>query len=109
MPAIEIKKSDWKLFRERLPEWQEKYMEHLVEEYIEFLQSDARASKKFWGMEKRINQDKRRPGVILTLAKRKLDLDLVHLLDDGVIGFDDLEGFSPELIDRVIQLKNAGF
>ena len=35
MPAVDITKSDWKLFRERLPGWQEKYMERLVEEYIE--------------------------------------------------------------------------
>ena len=35
MPAIEIKKRDWKLFRERLPGWQEKYMEKLVAEYAD--------------------------------------------------------------------------
>jgi hypothetical protein len=27
---VEISKSDWKLFRERLPEWQEHYMERLT-------------------------------------------------------------------------------
>jgi hypothetical protein len=36
---IEISKSDWKLFRERLPEWQEHYMERLTKEYIELLSS----------------------------------------------------------------------
>ena len=106
MPAIEIKKSDWKRFRERLPEWQENYMERLIEEYISFLQSDAQASTKFWEMEKRIKQDKRRPGVQLTLEKRNVDFDLLHLINDGVIGLNDLEGFSQELIDRVLELKN---
>ncbi len=44
-----ISKSDWKLFREKLPEWQEKYMEKLVGEYITFLsQDDKAASDKFW-------------------------------------------------------------
>jgi hypothetical protein len=36
---VEISKSDWKLFRERLPEWQEHYMERLTKEYIEYLKS----------------------------------------------------------------------
>ena len=32
---MEISKSDWKLFRARIAEWQEDYMERLVKEYIE--------------------------------------------------------------------------
>lgn len=106
MPAADITKSDWKLFRERLPGWQEKYMERLVEEYIEYLQSDAPASTKFREMEKRIKQDKRRPGVRLTLEKKNVDFDLLHLINDGVITFEDLDGFSPELIDWIVELKN---
>lgn len=27
---VEISKQDWKLFRERVPEWQEHYMERLI-------------------------------------------------------------------------------
>ena len=104
MSAIDIKKSDWKLFRERLPEWQEKYMERLVEEYVELLKSDALASDKFWELEERIKQDKRKPGVHLTLEKKNVDIDLKQLIKDEVIGFKDLDGFSPELIDRVVKL-----
>ena len=59
MPAIEIKKSDWKLFGERLPEWQEHYMEQLEKQYVDLLQSDAPASEKFWELEKRIKRDKK--------------------------------------------------
>lgn len=105
MPAIEIKKSDWKLFREKLPGWQEKYMEQLVKEYAEYLQSDLPASTKFWEMEKRIKEDKRRPGVLLSLEKKNVDFDLMRLMKDGAIEEKDLEGFSQELIDRVIELS----
>lgn len=104
MPAIEIKKSDWKLFRERLPGWQEKYMEKLVAEYADYLNSDAPASTKFWEMEKRIKEDKRRPGVLLSLEKKHVDWDLMRLMKDGAITEEDLEGFSQELIDRVLEL-----
>ena len=30
---VEISKADWKLFRERVSDWQEHYMEQLVKEY----------------------------------------------------------------------------
>ena len=33
----DITKSDWKLFQERVPEWQEHYMERLIKEYVELL------------------------------------------------------------------------
>ena len=107
MPAIEIKKSDWKLFRERLPEWQEKYMEKLVAEYADYLQSDLPASTKFWEMEERIKEDKRRPGVMLSLEKKNVDYDLMRLMKDGAIKEADLDGFSQELIDRVIELTKV--
>ena len=44
---VEISKSDWKLFREKLPEWQERYMERLVKKYIQLLSSPGNASDHF--------------------------------------------------------------
>lgn len=82
-------------------------MDRLVEEYANYLQSDLPASTKFWEMEKRIKEDKRRPGVLLSLVKKNVDFDLMHLMKDGAIGEKDLEGFSQELIDRVIELYNV--
>ena len=32
-----VTKADWKLFRERLPGWQERFMEKLVNEYSKML------------------------------------------------------------------------
>ena len=37
---MELSKNDWKLFRERLPGWQERYMDKLTREYAEFLTDD---------------------------------------------------------------------
>ena len=48
---------DWKLYREKLPEWQEAYMEQLIEEYAELLNSDKAASEKFWALDKRIRAE----------------------------------------------------
>ena len=45
----QISKKDWKLYREKLPQWQERYMEGLIQEYIDFLSDEGiQASTKFW-------------------------------------------------------------
>ena len=52
---MDISKKDWKLFREKLSDWQENYMEGLVKEYANFLNDDKKpASEKFWELEKGI-------------------------------------------------------
>lgn len=65
---MEISKSDWKLFRVRIAEWQEDYMERLVKEYIDMLNGTGNASDKFWELEERIKKDKKHPGVMLELS-----------------------------------------
>ena len=37
---------DWKLFRSKISDWQEAYMEKLNQEYIEMLSGDGYASDK---------------------------------------------------------------
>ena len=62
---MQISERDWKIFRKKIPNWQECYMERLVAEYIALLQTDKSAYAKFWELEKRIKQDKKSPGVIM--------------------------------------------
>ncbi len=38
---MDISKADWKLYRERVPDWQEHYMEKLTEEYVKLLTSQV--------------------------------------------------------------------
>lgn len=46
---MDISKNDWKLFRVKLADWQEKYMERLIKEYVTALTDETRlASDKFW-------------------------------------------------------------
>ena len=94
---MDFSKGDWNLFRSKLPGWQEAYMERLNKEYIQLLSSEGEACDKFWALEKRINQDKDHPGVIVQLRRRDMPIQLTSLLRDGVIEWDDLKGFSPEL------------
>lgn len=98
---MEISKSDWKKYREKMPRWQEHYMERLVDEYIAFLKSEKKASDKFWELEKRINQDKKCPGVLIEFRKSSAIYDIVRLIGDKVISLNDLEEFSDDLKEAV--------
>lgn len=98
---IEISKRDWKLFREKVPEWQEHYMEELTKKYIELLSSPGNASDHFWELEKRVKRDKKHPGVLLEMNKSEAIWDIAAFIRYKVISFEDLEGFSNDLIDAV--------
>lgn len=94
---MEITRQDWKLFRLRLPQWQEAYMDRLNREYLDLLSGEGDPSDKFWALEKRIRRDKRSPGVLVELRRSNMLNALIGLLKDGAITLDDLEGFSQDL------------
>ena len=96
-----ISKRDWKLCRERIPEWQGHYMERLVKEYIKLLSSPGNASDHFWELEERMKKDKKHPGVMIELNKLDAIWDIALLIKKKVITLVDLEGFSDDLIDAV--------
>ena len=80
-----IKEADWRLFRSRLPIWQEAYMERLNREYIALLSGTGPASEKFWELERRMREDKRRGSVVMRMSRSNMELNLLSLLSDGVI------------------------
>lgn len=99
---MEISKSDWKLYREKIAGWQENYMARLNKEYIALLNADDKmASQKFWELEKRIKTDRRHPGVIIEMRKSHAVFDMVNLISLDVITYDDLADFSDNLQQEV--------
>ena len=98
---VEISKRDWKLYRERLPEWQEHFMEQLMKEYIELLSGPGNASDHFWELEKRIKQDKKNPGVQIEVRKSEAIWDIAVFVGRGIITMEELDGFSEDLIESV--------
>ena len=76
-------------------------MGKLNQEYIAILNKDGNPSDLFWELEKRIKQDKRRPGVSMEMQKQYLLYNLSSLIVDGAITLDDIDGFSEELKDGV--------
>lgn len=99
----DVLERDWKLFRKRLPEWQEAWMDKLNREYIGILSGEGAPSEKFWELWDRIKEDKRHPGVIVEDCRRStMHSTIFELLDDDAITMDDLDGFSDEFVQSMI-------
>ena len=88
---------DWKLFRNKISDWQEAYMEKLNKEYIVLLSGEGNASDKFWKLEKRIREDKKDCGVQCEMSRSNQFYIMLSLLNEGAITFDDLEVFIDDL------------
>ena len=104
MAGQRFTKKDWTVFREKLPGWQEAYMDKINKEYIGILSGDGNPSDKFWQLDKRIKEDKRNPGVQLRVSRSDLIWDIVALINNGVISSEDLNDFSNELQETVQNL-----
>ena len=92
---------DWKLFRSKLPKWQENYMDRLNKEYKEILNSDKLPSEKFWELEKRIFNDKKHVGVTAVMSRSRFLENIYSLLSEGAITKNDLSDFSKELQNEI--------
>lgn len=93
--------NDWRIFRSKIPTWQEAYINKLNEEYLKILNVDANPSEKFWKLEERINSDKKSVGVVVEMRRSKFVSNIVALIHDEVISIDDLEEFSDELKETI--------
>lgn len=104
---MEISKSDWKLYREKIAGWQENYMDRLNREYIALLSSDeGNPSDRFWKLEKRIKSDRKHPGVVIEMKKSSALFDIAGLIRLKVITYDDLADFSSGLKEAVKIILN---
>jgi len=76
-------------------------MGRLNKEYIELLSEDVNPSDKFWRLDKRIKEDRKKAGVQLEMSRTNLINNIICLIIDGAISFEDLEEFSDELKETV--------
>lgn len=96
-------KKDWALFREKISDWQEAYMNKLNKEYIELLSGEGRPSEKFWTLEERIRNDKKDTGVQLKISRSNCIPNIISLLNERAITMKDLEEFSDELKETILK------
>ena len=97
----DFSEKDSKLFRKKITDWQEAYMERLCKEYINLLSSDINASDRFWELEKRIKADRKKTCVIAIMSRSQMIFNIASLVNDGAISMDDLEEFSDDAKEAV--------
>lgn len=93
----ECKERDWKLFRKKLPGWQENAIENMNQNYIRILQSDLLPSEKFDQLEKQMSKDRKKASYSVDLKRSMLLDNLFLVLREKAITLNDLNGFSEYL------------
>lgn len=101
-----VSEKDWKLYKSRIADWQENYMDRLCKEYIELLSADGLASDRFWSLHDRINKDKKKMGVVVRNSRSEMKFNILSLLREGVIEMSDLNGFSDELVQNMERIMS---
>lgn len=101
MNSYNFSEKDWKLYRSKIADWQEAYMERLCKEYMEILRADEIGSERFWKLHDRIKEDVKSPGVLITNKRSTMIQNILALLSDGAITLDDLNGFSDDLREHI--------
>lgn len=76
-------------------------MDRINKEYIEILSEDANPSDKFWRLEKRIKEDRKKTGVIVDMRRSNMIYNILSLINESAIDFEDLEEFSAKLKETV--------
>ena len=99
---MEISEQDWRIFKEYISIWQERYMESLLLEYRKIIEGDKNPSTRFWELHDKINQDKKKTGVQLILNKKDVEYHLLMLLKEEVITIDDLDVFSDKWKEYIL-------
>ena len=103
---MEVSDYDWRLYRSLLPKWQERYMAKLNKEYIALLSENNNPSTNFWKLKKRIRQDVKSPGVAIDIRRSDFFVEILSLMNAGVINREDLADFSKEVtnwIDHILE------
>lgn len=98
-----ISPSDWKAFRRRVPAWRERYLRLRNEELVELLRDEGLTpTERFWRVEERVAEEAR---VLTTCldghSKGKVAWYLSLMYGHGMIGSEDLDGFSEGLREAV--------
>ena len=61
------------------------------------IHGNSAASERFWTLEERIKKDRKNPGLIVEMSRRRLLSNLANLAAYGVIHKSDLEEFSDKM------------
>ncbi len=100
------KESDWKTFRNRVPEWRERYLRGVNQRLVGMLTDPNRSpTERFWDTKQKMKEEAQ----VLTKcldghSRSNMDWFLMLMLRHGLVTEDDLTEFSEELKERVVSM-----
>ena len=95
----DVNEKDWKIYKKLMVEWQERYIKKLNKEYINILIEDNSAKDNYWNLRRKIKESNEHALIQFDLRRSTMERTLLMLLINEDITFDDLLGFSVELIE----------
>lgn len=102
-----MKESDWRLFRERAPEWRERYLEKVNDEIAHMLTSEDRTQTEiFWEAKERMDEEAQILRDSLDGHSRSsMTMHLFLMYRHGLVEDADLKEFSEGLRDHILTLS----
>lgn len=103
-----VKESDWQTFRERVPEWRERYLKRTDEEIARLLRADdGTPTERFWDAKERIGEEAQILQDCLDGHSRSnMRLHLLLMYRHGLVEDADLEAFGDALRERILRFSD---
>jgi protein-tyrosine phosphatase len=100
-----MKESDWKIFRKRVPEWRERYLQITNKQIISVLSDNNKTpTEQFWDAKKKMEEEADTLVDCLDGHSRsKMHMYLLIMYRHGLVNNDDLEEFSKELREQTLE------
>jgi hypothetical protein len=100
-----LRESDWKIFRKRIPEWRERYLQVKNMEMIGVLTDRNRTpTEQFWDAKEKMDEEAE---ILVDCldghSRSKMHWYLLIMYRHGLINSDDLEEFSEELREQTLE------
>lgn len=102
-----VKESDWQLFRERVPEWRERYLENVNDEIARLFTTEGETPTEiFWEAKERMDEEAQ---ILVDCldghSRSNMQMHLVLMHRHGLVEDADLKEFSDELRERILVLS----
>ena len=101
MYNYELKEEDWKIYKNEITKWQERFFDKNILLIKEIINSNKESINKFYDVNKFIHKNKKHPLANLDLRRSTMVDTILYLTSINEISFDDLKPFSNELKDYI--------
>jgi hypothetical protein len=102
-----LKESDWKIFRKRVPEWRERYLQKKNKVIVDILtDQNMTPTEQFWAAKRKMDKETR---ILVNCldghSRSKMEWFLLLMYQHSLVNNDDLKEFSEELREKMAKVS----